>query len=79
MIFAHAPVIFPAIIGGTLPFRGGFYLHLFLLHGSLLFRIAGDFALSTAVQQWGGVGNIAAVLLFLFNNLRSVMTARSQQ
>jgi hypothetical protein len=79
MIFAHAPVIFPSIIGGTLPFRRGFYLHVIVLHGSLLLRVAGDLALSTTVQQWGGVGNIAAVLLFLFNNLRSVMTARSQQ
>jgi len=79
MIFAHAPVIFPSIIGGTLPFRAGFYLHVILLHGSLLLRVAGDLASSTAVQQWGGVGNIAAVLLFLFNNLRSVMMARSRQ
>jgi hypothetical protein len=50
-----------------------------VLHGSLLLRVAGDLASSTAVQQWGGVGNIAAVLLFLLNNFRSVMTARSQQ
>jgi hypothetical protein len=77
MIFAHAPVIFPSIIGIALPFRRRFYLHLALLHGALLLRVGGDLALSTAVQQWGGVGNIAAVLLFLFNNLRSVMTARS--
>jgi hypothetical protein len=79
MIFAHAPVIFPSITGLVLPFRRSFYLHLALLHGSLLLRVGGDLALSTAVQQWGGVGNIAAVLLFLFNNLRSVATARSQQ
>ncbi|MBI1995676.1 MAG: hypothetical protein HYS66_04310 [Deltaproteobacteria bacterium] len=77
MIFAHAPVIFPSVTGLALPFRRSFYLHLVLLHGSLLLRVGGDLALSTAVQQWGGVGNIAAVLLFLFNNLRSVMTARS--
>ena len=76
MIFAHAPVIFPSITGGALPFRRGFYLHLFLLHGSLLLRVAGDLFGSPLVQQWGGVGNIVAVLLFLFNNLRSVMIAR---
>ena len=77
MIFAHAPVIFPSVTGFALPFRRSFYLHLALLHGALLLRVGGDLALSTAVQQWGGVGNIAAVLLFLFNNLRSVVTARS--
>ena len=77
MIFAHAPVIFPSITGLALPFRRGFYLHLVLLHGALLLRVGGDLVLSTAAQQWGGVGNIAAVLLFLFNNIRSVVTARS--
>ena len=77
MIFAHAPVIFPSITGLALPFRGSFYLHLVLLHGALLLRVGGDLVSSTALQQWGGVGNIAAVLLFLFNNLYSVMTARS--
>lgn len=77
MIFAHAPVIFPSITGLALPFRQGFYLHLLLLHGALLLRVGGDLAMSTSLQQWGGVGNIAAVLLFLFNNLRSMMMARS--
>ncbi len=77
MIFAHAPVIFPSVTGLALPFRRSFYLHLVLLHGALLLRVGGDLALSTVAQQWGGVGNIAAVLLFLFINLRSVMTARS--
>lgn len=76
MIFAHAPVIFPSITGIALPFRRSFYLHLVLLHGALLLRVGGDLALSTAAQQWGGIGNIAAVLLFLFNNIRSVVTAR---
>lgn len=77
MIFAHAPVIFPSITGLALPFRRGFYLHLVLLQGALLLRVTGDLALSTPAQQWGGVGNIAAVFLFFFNNLRSVMTGRS--
>ena len=44
MIFAHAPVIFPSITGGALPFRRGFYLHLVLLHGALLLRVGGDLA-----------------------------------
>jgi hypothetical protein len=77
MIFAHAPVILPSITGFALPFRRGFYLHLVLLHGALLLRVGGDLLGSLLFQQWGGVGNIAAVLLFLLNNLRSVMTARS--
>lgn len=76
MIFAHAPVIFPSITGLALPYRHSFYLHLVLLHGSLLLRVGGDLALSTSAQQWGGLGNILAVLLFLLNNLRLAIAAR---
>jgi hypothetical protein len=76
MIFAHAPVIFPSLSGLALPFRRGFYFHFALLHGSLLLRVGGDLLMSLPAQQWGGVGNIAAVALFLINNFRSVMIAR---
>ena len=77
MIFAHAPVIFPSITGRPLPFDRSFYLHLILLHGSLLLRVVGDLLGAPLFQQWGGLGNIAAVLLFLFNNMRATVMARS--
>ena len=44
MIFGHAPTIIPAVTGLTLPFERVFYLHVGLLHGSLLLRIVGDLA-----------------------------------
>ncbi len=67
MIFAHAPVIVPSVLGRPLPFgRGALYVPLALLHASLLLRLAGgDWAGSKAAWQWGGSLNEIAVLLFL--------------
>ncbi|MDE3135901.1 MAG: hypothetical protein KGL59_04975 [Acidobacteriota bacterium] len=67
MIFAHAPIIFPAVTGLRLPFRPVFYTHVLLLQLSLAWRIAGDCADSFAAYHWGGLLNVAAVLLFLGN------------
>jgi hypothetical protein len=72
MIFAHAPIILPTITGLALPFQNAFYLHAGLLHVSLLLRIAGDLGLWLLLQQWGGLLNTLAVLLFLINNIRAV-------
>jgi hypothetical protein len=72
MIFAHAPIILPTVTGLALPFQNVFYLHVGLLHLSLLLRVAGDIGLSLALQQWGGLLNTLSVLLFLINNVRAV-------
>ena len=76
MIFAHAPIILPTITGLALPFRNTFYLHAGLLHLSLLVRIAGDLALLPDGQKWGGLLNALAIVLFLINNIRAVISAR---
>ena len=72
MIFAHAPIILPTITGLVLPFQSIFYLHVGLLHLSLSLRIAGDVAQLLWLQRWGGLLNVAAILLFLANNVRAV-------
>ena len=79
MIFAHAPIILPTITGLPLPFQRIFYLHAGLLHASLLLRVAGDLGLWLSLQQWGGLLNAAAILLFLFNNARAVKMRRSSR
>jgi hypothetical protein len=43
MIFAHAPVIFPAVLGVPMRYRPSFYVHLALLHASVALRLAGAF------------------------------------
>lgn len=65
MIFGHAPIIFPAILGAPVIYRPAFYAHLILLHLSLIIRILGDLTDQLAVRRWGGFLNEAAILLFL--------------
>lgn len=72
MIFGHAPVIFPAVQGIPLGYRSAFYSQLILLHASLILRISGDLIPWFPGRQWGALGNVAAILLFLVNSVVSV-------
>lgn len=65
MIFGHAPVVIPAILRVSVPYRPIFYAHLVLLHVSLALRVVGDLALTPVVRRWGGLLNVVAILLFL--------------
>jgi hypothetical protein len=73
MVFAHAPVIFPAVLGLPLEYRPAFYLHVGVLHISLILRVVGDLVDSLGRWRvWGGLLNAAALLLFMFNTGRSM-------
>jgi hypothetical protein len=72
MIFAHAPMIFPAVLQRPLPYRRIFYAHSALLHLSLLLRIGGDLAHSYPAYEWGGLLNVIAVLFFVGNTGHAV-------
>jgi hypothetical protein len=72
MIFAHAPVIFPALLQRPLPYRSRFYAHSALLHLSLLLRICGDLTASFPLFDWGAFLNVLAVLLFLASTVQAV-------
>ena len=65
MIFGHAPIIFPAILGVQVTFHPVLYAHLILLHGSLLLRSSADLAGAVTFRLWGGLLNGIALLLFL--------------
>lgn len=77
MIFGHAPMIFPSILGIPMNYRSEFYLHLGLLHGSLLLRVVGDVLMWQTARQWGGLLNVAVLLLFLVNTALSLVKPRS--
>jgi hypothetical protein len=77
MIFGHAPIIFPSVLGTDMKMRGAFYVHLGLLQLSLLLRVAGDLLTNRAAQQWGGLLNVIAILVFLANTFRSVRENKS--
>ena len=72
MIFGHAPIIFPAILGVPINFQPAFYIHLILLHVSLALRVIADYANLHALRMWGGLLNEVAILLFIGMTLYSV-------
>ena len=65
MIFGHAPIIFPAILGVPINFQPAFYIHLILLHVSLALRVIADYANMHTLRMWGGLLNEVAILLFI--------------
>jgi hypothetical protein len=74
MVFAHAPVIFPEVLGLPLEYHPAFYLHVGVLHISLILRVVGDLVDSLGRWRvWGGLLNAAALLLFMFNTGRSMV------
>lgn len=64
MVFAHAPIILPAVLKLAVPFHALLYGPLALLDASLALRVAGDFAGAAGVRAWGGALNAAALLLY---------------
>lgn len=73
MIFGHAPIIFPAILGAPVKFYPAFYAQFILLHLSLFVRIGGDFLSNQTIRQWGGLFNEIAILLFLGMTVYSIV------
>ncbi len=83
MIFAHAPIILPAIINtAEVIFKPILYLPLALLHLSLVIRILGDIILDNhQIRQWGGMLNAIAILIYfgftIFYRLQSFKTKKN--
>jgi hypothetical protein len=77
MILAHAPIIFPAVVGVAVPYTRWFYMPLVVLHAGLVVRILGDVLSITALPNWpkihgaGGLLNTAAIGIFLLTTLLS--------
>jgi hypothetical protein len=75
MIFGHAPIIFPAILGVPINFQPAFYIHLVLLHVSLLLRVIADYANLYALRMWSGLLNEVAILFFIGMMVFSLRTS----
>jgi hypothetical protein len=77
MIFAHAPVILPAVLRRPLPYHPVLYAPLALLHASLAARLAlGDWAGLDTVWRWAGVANEVSIVAFLGCAVTLVLRAR---
>jgi hypothetical protein len=76
MVFAHAPIILPAVSGARMPFSRVFYLPLLILDGSLLLRFAGNLVPLQELRIAGGIGHLAAIVLFVGCVAGSVIVGR---
>ncbi len=65
MIFGHAPIVFPSILGREISFNKFSYVYLVLLHGGLVIRVAGDLSGHPDLRHAGGLLNVTAILLFV--------------
>ena len=64
MVFAHAPIILPAVARVAVPFHPVLFVPLTVLHVGLVLRVAGDLMSLHPLRQAGGVLNVLALLLF---------------
>ena len=72
MIFAHAPIIFPAVLGARMTYRPLFYAHVLLLQATLLVRLVGDVVGWGVGRQVGGLLNAVMLVLFLANTVTAL-------
>ncbi len=64
MVFGHAPIIFPALLGLSLSFHPLLYLPLLMLHASVALRVVGGVADVWIWRALGGLGNGLALLFY---------------
>ncbi|MGE5468323.1 MAG: hypothetical protein ACM3Y9_12940 [Ignavibacteria bacterium] len=64
-VMAHAAAILPGLLDVEAPYTPLLYAPLVLLEASLLLRVAGDLLGRAALRDWGGMGNAAALALFV--------------
>lgn len=76
MIFGHAPIIFPAVLGQASLYHPTLYGPLVLLHASLLLRVVGDLTFWPPGRLWGGLLNAGAILLFMVCVGRQLIPAK---
>jgi hypothetical protein len=76
MVLGHAPIIFPAVTRAAVPYHRSFYVPLALLQASLALRIGGDLLPVDDWRRFGGLGNAAALLLFMLGTAAAVVRGK---
>ncbi len=76
---AHASAILPGLLEIDMPFTPLSYVLLALLNATLLLRLAGDLLGWPALAAWGGMGNAAALALFLALTAAGVRRGRRRE
>jgi hypothetical protein len=73
MIFGHAPVIFPAVLGRGMLYRPLFYIHVALLHFVLLLRVGGGLTDDIWLRDVGGLLSAITLVIFVINTVSAVL------
>lgn len=73
MIMAHAPIIFPAVIGRPLPYRPAMWGPLMLLNAGMVVRLSGGLLGIHPLYRTGGIITVLAVLTFAVTVVASVV------
>ncbi|WP_246099733.1 hypothetical protein [Tessaracoccus rhinocerotis] len=73
MIIAHAPIIFPAVLGRPLPYRPVMWVPLGVLHVGMVVRALGDLTGIDALFKSGGIVTVTSLLLFAAAVVSSVV------
>jgi hypothetical protein len=77
MIFAHGPIILPGVLGITAkPFHPVLYVWLFLVQGSLLFRLLADSLFNLEWRRWSGIFSGTGILLYFITLIVLVIRER---
>src|SRR5690606_40946577 len=76
MIFGHAPIIFPSVLGVRVFYRPALYVPLALLHASLVLRLAGDLVGVLSLRRCGRLLNALAIVLYLGFVAASIFQSR---
>ncbi|MBB1509722.1 hypothetical protein H5393_07710 [Tessaracoccus sp. MC1756] len=73
MIMAHAPIIFPAVIGRPLPYRSSMWAPLVVLNVGMVLRLSGGLAGIQPLYRTGGILTVLALLIFAVTVVVSVV------
>lgn len=76
MVFAHAPIILPALLKIAVPYSPAFYTHVAILHATLALRTLADLLGWVDVRACAGLGNAAAIAVFAVLTATAAVRAR---
>lgn len=75
MIFGHVPMILPAVLRLDVAYSPLFYIHLALLHLSMLLRVGSNLTAWQDGRHWGAILNAIVLVFFIVNTIRTLHTA----